>query len=169
MRPLRILIDGAAYHVTSEINRGSHDLQEPRFKQAFLDFVKKTKKKFSFELWNFCVLDNHIHFLMKPGPGESLSKIMQYLKSRFARWWNKMHNITGSLWGRRFFSRIIKDEADFARVSEYIDENPVKAGLAKKPEQWRFGGLFHRLRRILGLIDTLPDPATLFTPNPSPI
>jgi hypothetical protein len=56
------------------------------------------------------------------------------------------------LWGERFFSRIIKDEKDFAKVSEYIDENPVKANLVKKPEHWRFSGLFHRLRRIFGII-----------------
>ncbi|MDR0567732.1 MAG: hypothetical protein LBG87_00800, partial [Spirochaetaceae bacterium] len=65
---------------------------------------------------------------------------------------------------------IIKDEKDFAKVSEYIDENPVKANLVKKPEQWRFGGLFHRLRRIFGLVDQSTDTAALFpdTPRESP-
>jgi hypothetical protein len=46
-------------------------------------------------------------------------------------------------------------------VSEYIDENPVKANLVKKPEQWRFGGLFHRLRRLFGLVDQVTDTAAL--------
>ncbi|MDR0569462.1 MAG: hypothetical protein LBG87_09695, partial [Spirochaetaceae bacterium] len=55
---------------------------------------------------------------------------------------------------------------DFAKVSEYIDENPVKANLVKKPEQWRFGGLFHRLRRLFGLIDQMTDTAALFPGNP---
>jgi hypothetical protein len=39
----------------------------------------------------------------------------------------------------------------------------VKAGLAKKPEQWRFGGLFHRLRRIFGLVDVTADPIKGFS------
>jgi hypothetical protein len=69
------------------------------------------------------------------------------------------------LWGERFFSRIIKDEKDFAKVSEYIDENPVKANLVKKPEQWRFGGLFRRLRRLFGLVDQVTDAAALFPCN----
>ncbi|MDR0568520.1 MAG: hypothetical protein LBG87_04875, partial [Spirochaetaceae bacterium] len=68
----------------------------------------------------------------------------------------------------RFFSRIIKDEKDFAKASEYIDENPVRAGLAKKPEQWRFGGLFHRLRRLFGLVDRVTDATALFPASPSP-
>jgi putative transposase len=173
MRSLRKLVEGATYHVTSKIDHDDPALRADAFKQGFLDFVAKAKKRFSFKLWNFTVMDNHIHFLIKPGPGESLSKIMQWLKCRFARWWNKMHNTKGHLWGERFFSRIIKGEKDFAKVSEYIDENPVKAGLAKKPEHWRFGGLFRRLRRIFGLIDQMTDTDALFpgiaSPTPSPI
>jgi putative transposase len=93
---------------------------------------------------------------------------MQWIKSNFAKWWNKKHNTKGHLWGERFFSRIIKDERDFERVSEYIDENPVKANLVKKPEHWRFGGLFHRLRRIFGVIDQMLDTDALFPVSSSP-
>jgi putative transposase len=162
MRSLRILAEGATYHVTSKIDHDAPAIREPEFKEGFLNFVAKAKERFSFTLWNFTVMDNHIHFLIKPGPGVSLSKIMQWIKCNFAKWWNKKHETKGHLWGERFFSRIIKDERDFAKVSEYIDENPVKAKLVKKLEHWRFGGLFHRLRRIFGLIDSLADPATLF-------
>jgi putative transposase len=90
---------------------------------------------------------------------------MQWIKSNFAKWWNKKHNTKGHLWGERFFSRIIKDARDFERVSEYIDENPVKAKLVKKPEQWYFGGLFHRLMRIFGVIDSLTNQVLDFFPN----
>ncbi|MDR0569109.1 MAG: transposase, partial [Spirochaetaceae bacterium] len=114
MRSLRILVEGSTYHVTSKIDHDDPALLESAFKQGFLDFVAKAKKRFSFKLWNFTVMNNHIHFLVKPGPGESLSKIMQWIKCRFARWWNKKHNTKGHLWGERFFSRIIKDEKDFA-------------------------------------------------------
>ncbi|MDR0562336.1 MAG: transposase [Spirochaetaceae bacterium] len=167
MRALRILTKGATYHVASKIDHDAPALREPEFKQGFLDFVAKAKKRFPFKLWNFTIMDNHIHFLIKPGPDVSLSKIMQWIKCNFAKWWNKRHNTKGHLWGERFFSRIIKDERDFERVSEYIDENPVKAKLVIKPEHWRFGGLFHRLRRIFGLIDQMPDTDALFPASSS--
>ncbi|MDR0562613.1 MAG: transposase [Spirochaetaceae bacterium] len=171
MRRLRTLVEGATYHVASKIDHDDPALRESAFKQGFLDFVTKAKKRFSFKLWNFMVMDNHIHFLIKPGPGVSLSKIMQWIKCNFAKWWNKMHNTKGHLWGDRFFSRIIKDEKDFEAVSEYIDENPVKAKLVKTAKEWRFGGLFHRLRRIFGIIDSGTDFVKRFAPDirPPPI
>jgi putative transposase len=107
-------------------------------------------------------MDNHIHLLIKPGEKASLSKIMQWVKGNFAKRWNKIHGIKGHLWGERFFSRIIKDEEDFAKVSEYIDENPVKAKLVQEAKDWKFGGLFHKLRGIIGLVDDVLSGALVF-------
>ncbi|MDR3302305.1 MAG: transposase [Spirochaetaceae bacterium] len=157
MRALRILLEGAVYHVTSQIDHGAMALSGAEIKQMFLDFVEKAKKKFGFELWNFTVMDNHIHFLIKPGKEASLSKIMQWIKCNFAKKWNKAHDTKGHLWGERFHSRIIKDENDLVRTSKYIDENPVKAKLVKEAKDWKFGGLFHKIRGIIGLIDKILD------------
>ncbi|MDR3333350.1 MAG: transposase [Treponema sp.] len=166
MRKLRVLQNGATYHVSSKIDHDAMALKDVEVKRAFLDLVEIAKKKFSFKLWNFTVMDNHIHFLIKPGEEVSLSKIMQWIKCNFAKKWNKAHNTKGHLWGERFFSRIIKDEQDFERVSEYIDKNPVKAKLVKESKDWNFGGLFHRIRGIIGLIDELLDGEPLFTVVP---
>jgi putative transposase len=150
-----ILLAYVIYHVCSQVNRGAMELGEEEIKLLFLDFVERAKKKFGFKLWNFTVMDNHIHFLIQPDEGVSLSKIMQWIKCNFAKKWNKMHNTKGHFWGERFFSRVIEDEGDFERTSAYIDENPVKANLVKAAEDWRFGGLFYRLRGLFGLIDEL--------------
>ncbi|MDR2418739.1 MAG: transposase [Treponema sp.] len=145
MRPLRRLLDGAIYHVTSEINRKAMDLRSPQIKTMFLAFVKKAKQNYPFQLFNFCIMDNHIHLLIKPAPGQSLSKIMQWLKGNFAKYWNKVHHTKGHLWGERFFSKIIGNISQFFKAFNYIDENPVEAGMVAKAEDWEFGGLYHRL------------------------
>jgi REP element-mobilizing transposase RayT len=168
MRQLRILLAGATYHVASKIDHDAMALYGDEIKIMFLVFVEKAKIKFGFELWDFTVMDNHIHFLIKPGKGASLSKIMQWIKCNFAKWWNKTHNTKGHLWGDRFSSRIIRDEEDFAAVSEYIDNNPVKANLVKEAKDWKFGGLFHRIRGIIGLVDELLDGRLVFPANISP-
>jgi putative transposase len=87
MRPSRKLKDGAIYHVASEINRYERELQSPWIKTTFLTFIKKAKEKYPFQLLNFCIMDNHIHLLIKPAPGQSLSKIMQWIKGNFAKYW----------------------------------------------------------------------------------
>jgi putative transposase len=128
-------------------------LLEPQFKKLFLSFVQKAKRKFHFRLWDFCIMRNHIHFLIKPGKSGILSEIMQWIKRDFAKSWNKERGRKGHVWGERFHSRIINGMRDFLRMREYIDENPVKAGRAERAADWVFGSLYHRLHRPSSLLD----------------
>ena len=57
-----------------------------------LTYIKKAKQKYPFQLLNFCIMDNHIHLIIKTEQGQSLSKIIQWLKGNFARYWNKVHD-----------------------------------------------------------------------------
>jgi putative transposase len=101
-------------------------------------------------------MDNHIHLLIKPERGQSLSKIMQWLKGNFARYWNKVHNKQrGHLWGERFFSKIIDDARQFFQVFDYIDNNPKQAGKVERAEDWEFGGLYHHLQGRVDVVDIL--------------
>ena len=156
MRRNRQLLEGADYHVTARINRGEKIFLAQDDRDLFMDTLKRAKKKFDFSLKNFCIMGNHIHLLIKPGPGESLSRIMQWLLGVFAQLWNKKHRLSGHLWGDRFFSRIISGFLDFLKIFSYIDHNPVIAGMVEQPEQWEYGGLWHHKRGIadiVGLID----------------
>ncbi|MDR0785473.1 MAG: transposase, partial [Treponema sp.] len=141
MRSLRILVYGATYHVTSAIDHGDMYLLDPLFKTLFLFFVEKAKRKFHFQLWDFCIMGNHIHFLIKPGKDANLSEIMQWIKCNFAKAWNKAHGRKGHVWGERFYSRIISGTTDFLQTRDYIMENPVKAGLVERAVEWMFGSL----------------------------
>jgi putative transposase len=105
-------------------------------------------------------MDNHFHILIRPDEKvASLSEVMRWLKGNFAKAWNKAHGCKGHVWGERFFSRIIENMCDFARTMEYIDENPVKAGLVVRATDWVYGRL-HKLKQgltgVLDLIDVAP-------------
>ena len=154
MRHLRTLKDGAIYHVTSEINRNEMDLKSPWIKSMFLTYIKKAKQKYPFQLVSFCIMDNHIHLIIKPAQGQSLSKIMQRIKGNFARYWNKLHDKkSGHLWGKRFFSKIVDDLRYFVRVFNYIEKNPEKAGIVKQAGDWEFGSLYHHLHGRTDVVD----------------
>jgi len=153
MRRNRILQEGAEYHVTAKINRGEKIFLNPEDRKLFMDVLTRAKKKFNFSLKNFCIMGNHVHLLIKPGQNESLSKIMQWLLGVFAQLWNKKHNLSGHLWGDRFFSRIILGILDFLKVFQYIDNNPVIAGIVNQPGQWEYGGLWHHKNQIFGIVD----------------
>jgi putative transposase len=143
MRKPRILHEGAQYHVTARANRKEMILKPDCIKELFQETIIRAMKKYSFILENFCIMENHFHFLIKPGEGESLSRIMQWILSGFAMAYNRKLGITGHVWGERFFSRIVDNLRDFLAVFEYIDKNPVDAGLATNIKDWRYCGATH--------------------------
>ena len=153
MRLRRLLRDGAEYHVTARINRGEMILLSEEDKFLFLKVIERAKKRYRFQIKNFCIMNNHFHLLIRPGQNESLSRIMQWILSVFAMSWNRKHNLNGHVWGERFYSRIIEGIVDFLRAFIYIDDNPVNAQLVDNSWKWMFGGLWHHHHGITNITD----------------
>ena len=153
-------MEGAEYHVTARINREEKIFLAREDRELFMSILKRARQKYNFSLKNFCIMGNHVHLLIKPASGESLSKIMQWLLGVFAQAWNKKHGLSGHLWGDRFFSRIIQGLLDFLRVFLYIDNNPVFTGLVEESEQWEYGGLWHHKKWLTDVVG-LAEPVVL--------
>ena len=144
MRKKRVLIDGASYHVTSRTNNKVKVFENRLGRKIMLIILEEAKEKFGFQLVNFCIMPNHIHLLIKPADGTNLIKIIQWIKTNSAKCWNRINVSSDHLWGERFFSRIIKNEDELETVIDYIDQNPVKAGLVSEPSDWIASGAYYR-------------------------
>jgi REP element-mobilizing transposase RayT len=72
MRKNRLLKDGADYHVSVKINRGEMLLKPTAAKNLFLAVIARAKKKFNFQIKNFCLMDNHVHLIIHPGKRRGL-------------------------------------------------------------------------------------------------
>lgn len=93
-------------------------------------------KKYQLQSW--VIMPNHIHFLLTPKKDFSLSEIIHSIKSYTAKEANKILNRQGIFWQHEPFDRYIRNIKHFANVIKYIEENPVKARLCEKPEDWKF-------------------------------
>jgi putative transposase len=153
MRKKRQFIEGAFYHVTSRTNDKARVFGGRLGQKIMLITLEEAKEKFKFRLTNFCIMPTHIHLLIKPENGISLSGIMQWIKTHSAKRWNFIHGSINHLWGDRFFSRVIEGPFDYFSVMNYIDRNPVKSGLVSAPEDWKASGAYHKARNIHGLVD----------------
>jgi putative transposase len=165
MRKLRQLKQGARYHVISRANRKELIMESDHLKELFLLTVRDAKEKYKFKIDNFCIMGNHFHMIIEPLQNENLSVIMKWILGTFAIRWNKIHKITGHVWGDRFFSRIITGFREFVGIFSYIDKNPVEANLVKDETQWEYNAMFHRRKGINYLIDQLPDWLQSLFPN----
>jgi len=153
MRKKRVIIEGVAYHVTSRTNGKSPAFENDLGRKIMLVTLKNAKEKYGFRLHNFCIMPNHIHLLITPSNGTSLSRIMQWIKTRSAKRWNCINRSKDHLWGERFFARQIKDLIDYLFVQNYIDQNPVKAGLVSNPPDWESCGAYYIANGISGFIE----------------
>jgi putative DNA methylase len=81
-------------------------------------------------------MPNHVHVLITPLNGNSLSPIVHSWKSFTAKEANKRLGRSGTFWQEEYFDRAIRDESHFRGAVEYIEYSPVRAGLIERPENW---------------------------------
>jgi REP element-mobilizing transposase RayT len=85
----------------------------------------------------YVVMPNHVHVLLDPLV--PLSKLMSGIKGASARHANRKLSRTGKpFWQDESFDHWVRDAGEFARTKAYIENNPVKAGLCARPEDWRW-------------------------------
>ena len=89
-----------------------------------------------YEIGAWCVMPNHVHLLIKPFKGHSLSSILQGMKSISAKEANAFLGREGAFWQKESYDHMIRDAENFANQKKYILRNPVVAGLAN----WEFVG-----------------------------
>lgn len=100
------------------------------------------KKKYNLIAW--VIMPNHVHMLLRPQETFTLSKIMHSIKSFTANKANKKLGRTGEFWQHEYFDRYTRDYKHLERVISYIENNPVKAKLCSKPDEWEFSSAFYR-------------------------
>ncbi len=95
-----------------------------------------------YRLFAWAVMPNHVHVLFQPMVGWRVSRIVSSWKSftgrRLSPLLPRSNNfpLIGPVWHREYWDRYIRDDLDFHTVREYIHQNPVKAGLVQRPEEW---------------------------------
>jgi REP element-mobilizing transposase RayT len=105
-------------------------MKKDLFKDMFLSVIEAAQAKYKFELCHHVIMHNHIHLMIKTLEGEAqISRIMQYIKARFAERFNKFTGRIGPFWNERYKSKIIEDSSDpvlyFNYLLWYFAYNPV--------------------------------------------
>jgi putative transposase len=107
--------------------------------KLFIEVLRAYMRSGKITVHDFVIMPNHVHILMTV-PGEmSLEKAMQLIKGSFSFRANKELGFRGEIWQRGYSDVRIHDDKSFQQHREYIENNPVKAGLANTPDEYPFG------------------------------
>jgi putative transposase len=134
-RPLRPLVAGGLYHVTTNATGWEHLFRDDKERRFFLGLLEDVVPRFLWRCRSYCVLGTHFH-LMVETPEANLDRGMKRLNSLYAQWFNRKHKRAGHLVADRYFSVLIERQPHAVEVVRYIARNPVRAGLCPTPESW---------------------------------
>ena len=99
-----------------------------------------------YRLSRYVVMSNHVHVLF--WPNVDLPKITKTIKGFTAREANRLLGRTGkSFWQEESFDHWVRNQDEFNRIARYIEQNPVKAGLVKRAEDWPWSSASRRQSR----------------------
>ena len=137
-RKPRFNLIGVPQHV---IQRGNN--REPCF-YAEMDYrryqedLQEAANKYACRIHAYVLMTNHVHLLVTPMKDHGVSEMMQSLGRRYVYYINKTYHRTGTLWERESFDHLIRSEEHHEAYIDYIECNPVTAGLCNRPQDWRY-------------------------------
>jgi REP element-mobilizing transposase RayT len=122
---------------------GRRDLANPQIAElaqnALLHF---DGERYALIAW--CVMPNHVHALAEIHAGHRLDRVVHSWKSYTAHAANQLLNRSERFWAPEYFDRYMRDDAHLAATQDYIETNPVKAGLCGDPTEWPYSSAFLR-------------------------
>jgi len=136
-RIARIIVPGHVYHVTQRGNYRQEIFRNDEDHLKYLSWIDEYSRTYHLAIWAYCLMDNHVHFIVQPQKETSLAKVFSVAHMRYSQYLNKERRASGHLWQGRFYSCLL-DEPHLMAAMRYVERNPVRAKIVKKPWEWKW-------------------------------
>jgi putative transposase len=145
-RPRSALPEFGVFHVISRGVGRSAIVRDDLDREAFVHLESSTRREYDWICHAYCLMTNHYHLVVTAAL-ERLSRGMHRLNSAYATRFNARYDRPGHLFQDRFASRLVPQDEDLLRVCRYVFDNPVRAGLCARADEWPWSG--GELRRLI--------------------
>ena len=146
-----LLPERGIYHVTTRGVARQAISRDDEDRRLFLVLLAGVTRRTDWDCHAFCLMPNHHHLIVETYQ-DVLSVGLRFLNGRYAQAFNQRHERSGHLFGDRFAAYVIQDEEHLRAATEYVRQNPVRAGLCRRADDWPWSGARRRLfsRRAAG-------------------
>ncbi len=136
-RKARKKSESGIYHIIMRgINR-QNIFEDEKDRTKFIQTIHRFKDKSGYDVYAYCLMANHVHLLLRVGQ-EPLEQLMRRICGSYVYWYNWKHERIGNLFQDRFKSEPVEDDTYFLTVLRYIHQNPLKAGLVRSIEKYKW-------------------------------
>jgi len=145
-RTARVAPGGTAFHVLNRANGRLTLFRKDDDYLAFQRVLAEAHRRVPTRLLAWCVMPNHWHMVLWPRRDGELTEFLRWLTLTHAQRWKAAHGAVGHghLYQGRFKSFPIEADEHLLTVLRYVERNPVRAGLARRAERWRWGSCHAR-------------------------
>ena len=162
-RLARVVVPGVPHHVTQRGNRGLETFLREEDYETYRGLLAERASEAGVAIWAYCLMPNHVHLILVPPNADGLRAALGETHRRYTKHINLREGWQGHLWQERFHSYPM-DEAHLLAAARYIERNPVSAGLAKDPADWRWSsakahlsGSDDTLVSVAPMLERVPD------------
>lgn len=137
-RAKRIIPENAVLHVISRGNNQNVVFHSDNDKLRYYMLLRKLKDENKIDIFHYCLMNTHVHIILKLNPNSTLSRFMKQLNLAYFHYYRKMYGYFGHFWQDRFRSNIIDMDSYLLQCGKYIELNPVRAGMVNYPGEYLF-------------------------------
>ncbi len=170
----RAVVPDLAHHVTQRGNRRQKTFFVPEDYRMYQALMAERCRRWRVTIWAYCLMPNHVHLIAVPSTPDGLHRAIGEAHRRYTREVNRREGWTGYLWQGRFAS-FAMDERHTIAAARYIELNPVRARLVRRPAEYAWSSarahlsgaddalvaahpLLARVRDWSSLLDSAPAP-----------
>ncbi len=136
-RPLRIEYPGAVYHITARGNARKKIFKDDADRTIFIEVLDSVVTRYNWLCHAYCLMYNHYHLIIETPEG-NLSRGMRQLNGMYTQAYNRRHKRVGHIFQGRFKAILVEKESYLLELCRYVVLNPVRAGAAERPEDWKW-------------------------------
>lgn len=147
-RKPRIYVDGCPQHIIQRGNNRAACFYTEADYALYLNKLRKAATLNNVSVHAFVLMTNHVHLLVSGADEFAIPNMMQNVGLNFVRYMNITYKRTGTLWEGRYKSSLVSTKHYFLTLSQYIELNPVRAGMVDTPGQYPWSSYRHNAMGI---------------------
>jgi len=145
-RKRRITKGGIVYHVLNRANGRLRIFKKPLDFIAFENVLAEGVERFGMRICGYCIMSNHWHFLLWPPEDDTMVNFMRWITLTHTQRWHASHGTTGigHVYQGPYKSFPIQTDWRYLKAMQYIEANPLRAGIVDDAAHWQWSSLSHR-------------------------
>lgn len=128
--------EGFSYLITTNVKDRQPLFVEQGCCDSVIGSIRFLRTHLGHQVHAYVLMPDHVHLVVTPRAGGNISQLMHSLKLYTARQIGALLGLRGGIWQARFYERALRTARDVDRALAYVHDNPIRAGLADRPEDY---------------------------------